>query len=142
MRMRDKPTIAVEMSIAAPPARVWELVTDLQLMGHWSPEYQGGEWLDGASGLIVDARFKGRNKRRGREWESVSTVLEAAPGRSFVWAVGNPTKDRKSTRLNSSRSQISYAVFCFKKKKKKQKNNNIKKKKNNKTPNKSKIIKI
>src|SRR5688572_31704258 len=30
-------------------------------------------------------------------------------------------EDRKSTRLNSSHSQISYAVFCLKKKKKKQK---------------------
>src|SRR2546427_6132298 len=29
--------------------------------------------------------------------------------------------DRKSTRLNSSHSQISYAVFCLKKKKKKHK---------------------
>src|SRR5438270_13507853 len=28
-----------------------------------------------------------------------------------------PTVDRKSTRLNSSHSQISYAVFCLKKKK-------------------------
>src|SRR2546430_10549252 len=29
-------------------------------------------------------------------------------------------RDRKSTRLNSSHSQISYAVFCLKKKKKRQ----------------------
>src|SRR5688572_32214938 len=29
----------------------------------------------------------------------------------------NPSGDRKSTRLNSSHSQISYAVFCLKKKK-------------------------
>src|SRR5205085_12424989 len=29
-----------------------------------------------------------------------------------------PERDRKSTRLNSSHSQISYAVFCLKKKKK------------------------
>src|SRR2546430_9318065 len=29
-------------------------------------------------------------------------------------------RDRKSTRLNSSHSQISYAVFCLKKKKQKQ----------------------
>src|SRR5205085_3741956 len=29
-----------------------------------------------------------------------------------------PPRDRKSTRLNSSHSQISYAVFCLKKKKK------------------------
>src|SRR2546430_9155888 len=31
-------------------------------------------------------------------------------------------RDRKSTRLNSSHSQISYAVFCLKKKKKKVEN--------------------
>src|SRR2546430_2973679 len=33
-----------------------------------------------------------------------------------------PRRDRKSTRLNSSHSQISYAVFCLKKKKKKKVN--------------------
>src|SRR5688572_31816520 len=32
------------------------------------------------------------------------------------------TKDRKSTRLNSSHSQISYAVFCLKKKRKDKRN--------------------
>src|SRR2546427_3779355 len=32
-------------------------------------------------------------------------------------AAGDPSRDRKSTRLNSSHSQISYAVFCLKKKK-------------------------
>src|SRR5689334_23767685 len=35
-------------------------------------------------------------------------------------------QDRKSTRLNSSHSSISYAVFCLKKKKKKKKNKQIK----------------
>src|SRR2546430_4142661 len=30
---------------------------------------------------------------------------------------GDSNRDRKSTRLNSSHSQISYAVFCLKKKK-------------------------
>src|SRR2546427_9389842 len=35
-----------------------------------------------------------------------------------ICRVGTPesTRDRKSTRLNSSHSQISYAVFCLKKK--------------------------
>src|SRR5688572_31528837 len=33
-------------------------------------------------------------------------------------------EDRKSTRLNSSHSQISYAVFCLKKKKKQKKKTN------------------
>src|SRR5688572_32723461 len=40
-------------------------------------------------------------------------------------------QDRKSTRLNSSHSQISYAVFCLKKKKKNKKKS--KKKTNKKT---------
>src|SRR2546427_7148138 len=37
----------------------------------------------------------------------------AEPGEPPGWLPG----DRKSTRLNSSHSQISYAVFCLKKKK-------------------------
>src|SRR2546421_9551408 len=36
-------------------------------------------------------------------------------------SVSSRTIDRKSTRLNSSHDQISYAVFCLKKKKKKPK---------------------
>src|SRR2546430_3447522 len=49
-------------------------------------------------------------------------------GGAYVSAVrrGNlVSQDRKSTRLNSSHSQISYAVFCLKKKKKYRKRCNI-----------------
>src|SRR2546427_5777247 len=48
-----------------------------------------------------------------------------AVGARCAGAQGHPAahrrarRDRKSTRLNSSHSQISYAVFCLKKKKKK-----------------------
>src|SRR2546427_11999036 len=44
----------------------------------------------------------------------------ARRGGPAVAAAGLGQLDRKSTRLNSSHSQISYAVFCLKKKKKKQ----------------------
>src|SRR2546430_5419364 len=45
----------------------------------------------------------------------VDTIARLLPG-----VLGNQDSalDRKSTRLNSSHSQISYAVFCLKKKKK------------------------
>src|SRR5712664_4617991 len=43
------------------------------------------------------------------------------------------TADRKSTRLNSSHDQISYAVFCLKKKKRNQKTNTTRTKKKKKT---------
>src|SRR3712207_7002988 len=47
-------------------------------------------------------------------------VAVAEEGTSVDRAViGAAKKDRKSTRLNSSHANISYAVFCLKKKKKK-----------------------
>src|SRR2546427_357715 len=53
-------------------------------------------------------------------------ILAALAAPSFIAQIANQRvrADRKSTRLNSSHSQISYAVFCLKKKKKK--NNHIK----------------
>src|SRR5690242_21084068 len=65
-----------------------------------------------------------RSGRRGR-------VRLGADGHREDVAVPVGTKDRKSTRLNSSHMSISYAVFCLKKKKKKKKN--IKQIKKNKT---------
>src|SRR2546430_3339226 len=46
-------------------------------------------------------------KARG-EWQSLLTT--------YFLERGDVPQDRKSTRLNSSHSQISYAVFCLKKK--------------------------
>src|SRR2546427_5949795 len=43
----------------------------------------------------------------------------APPAAAPVPPAASPRSDRKSTRLNSSHSQISYAVFCLKKKKNK-----------------------
>src|SRR3712207_6873748 len=46
-------------------------------------------------------------------------LLPAERGRGRAGARVRRIKDRKSTRLNSSHANISYAVFCLKKKKKK-----------------------
>src|SRR2546427_12752543 len=53
-----------------------------------------------------------RLRRAGRGTRGGRGVLSPHPGAVPVHDV-----DRKSTRLNSSHSQISYAVFCLKKKK-------------------------
>src|SRR3712207_6914525 len=47
-------------------------------------------------------------------------VHQVFEGTNFVICNFVPRKDRKSTRLNSSHANISYAVFCLKKKKNKQ----------------------
>src|SRR2546427_8007314 len=61
--------------------------------------------------LAVDG---GRAQRRGRDER-----LQGAGGPVAVARLLRQQlrRDRKSTRLNSSHSQISYAVFCLKKKK-------------------------
>src|SRR2546430_11203354 len=47
---------------------------------------------------------------------TITNFVGGDPGQTLtVWDEGAST-DRKSTRLNSSHSQISYAVFCLKKK--------------------------
>src|SRR5688572_32593409 len=51
------------------------------------------------------------------------------PSRSGRRRAAGGAGDRKSTRLNSSHSQISYAVFCLKKKKKKKNKKSTKYKK-------------
>src|SRR5690349_23902601 len=48
-----------------------------------------------------------------------SGIVTAVVTQNFLYAISHV--DRKSTRLNSSHVEISYAVFCLKKKKKKQK---------------------
>src|SRR3712207_8833717 len=47
-----------------------------------------------------------------------SVAAIAALAAVFLWPERGPALDRKSTRLNSSHANISYAVFCLKKKKK------------------------
>src|SRR5688572_33014758 len=49
-------------------------------------------------------------------FEAIEDLEEMGQG-DAVGHVTALTQDRKSTRLNSSHSQISYAVFCLKKKK-------------------------
>src|SRR5471032_3464158 len=49
----------------------------------------------------------------------------------FLSVNRNKKRDRKSTRLNSSQTVISYAVFCLKKKKKTKKPGNINHKEKN-----------
>src|SRR5688572_32298267 len=54
-------------------------------------------------------------------FRSCRAIGELGDGDAPVWSSASALKlreDRKSTRLNSSHSQISYAVFCLKKKKK------------------------
>src|SRR3712207_8722866 len=63
----------------------------------------------------------GNTPRRMRDTETVQ-VLDREADRVEAAVTLRRHRDRKSTRLNSSHANISYAVFCLKKKKKKHHN--------------------
>jgi uncharacterized protein YndB with AHSA1/START domain len=79
--------------IAAPPEKLYEVVTDVRRMGDWSPECQRAEWLDGATGPAVGARFKGSNKHGAARWSTKPRVVTADEGREFAFVTTHLGKD-------------------------------------------------
>ena len=75
------------IDIEAPADKVWGMVSDVTRVGEWSPETVSAEWLDGATGPALGARFKGHNKRKG-PWTTKCTVTACEPGRTFGFSVG------------------------------------------------------
>src|SRR3712207_8871528 len=71
--------------------------------------------------LAAAARAEERRQRAARDGERDAVEREEATEPLRYPPDGD--RDRKSTRLNSSHANISYAVFCLKKKKKKTRRN-------------------
>jgi len=85
---------SVTVHIDAPPEKVWDLVSDVTKIGRYSPETFEAEWLDGADGPAVGARFRGHVKRNGKGpiyWVTC-TVIESVPGREFAFGSGDPAQ--------------------------------------------------
>ena len=61
------PSLGDEVSVwmDAPPAEVWDLVSDVTRIGEFSPETFEAEWTRGATGPEKGATFRGHVKRNG-----------------------------------------------------------------------------
>src|SRR3712207_7270487 len=66
--------------------------------------------------VVVRLRHHERGLRRGRRPRRLERDGLRAGGRPDARPPRTLPRDRKSTRLNSSHANISYAVFCLKKK--------------------------
>jgi len=85
---------SVTVHMKATPERIWDLISDVTRIGKYSPETFEAEWVDGASGPAVGARFRGHVKRNGigpTYWTTCS-VVACVPGRDFAFGVGSPDK--------------------------------------------------
>ena len=91
--MKKGTTGSATIHIEAPPEKVYEVITDVSRMGEWSPETVKGEWLDGATGPTVGARFKGTNRKGLVRWSTKPRVLVADEGREFAFVTETGGKE-------------------------------------------------
>lgn len=80
----------VELTIAAPPAAVWDVLVDLQSWPKWGPTVSGAE-LDGPGPLALGSR--------GKVWTPVGVPLpfeidEFTDGRIWAWRVAGVSATR------------------------------------------------
>jgi uncharacterized protein YndB with AHSA1/START domain len=91
------PTHTDSVRIAAPPARVWELVTAMERYGEWSSENTGGYWRKGPDGVPgtgkVGDQFVGVNRRDGVEWKAPVEIVERDEERSYAFVTGGREMD-------------------------------------------------
>lgn len=75
--------------MAAPPDKIWTLIADVRNTGRFSPETFEAEWLGGATGPALGARFRGHVRRNGigPVYWTVCEVTACEPGREFGFAV-------------------------------------------------------
>ncbi|WP_405057301.1 SRPBCC family protein [Kribbella sp. NBC_01505] len=81
------PDLTETITVSAPAAALYALVSDLPRMGEWSPECTGVTWNSGTPGPAVGARFVGRNRVGSARWLTQGQVVEADPGRRFTFKI-------------------------------------------------------
>jgi len=77
--------IEISRDIAASPEAVYAAIADVTRMGEWSVECEACEWHDGFDRAVVGATFDGHNRNGDNRWTTQATIVEAEPGRSFVF---------------------------------------------------------
>lgn len=80
---------SVTVAMDAPAEEVWDLVADVRNTGKFSPETFEAEWLDGATGPALGAKFRGHVKRNeiGPVYWTTCRVTACEPGREFGFEV-------------------------------------------------------
>jgi Polyketide cyclase / dehydrase and lipid transport len=80
---------AATVHMTAPANKIWELIADIRNTGRFSPETFEAEWLGGATGPELGARFRGHVRRNeiGPVYWTKCEVTACEPGREFGFAV-------------------------------------------------------
>jgi uncharacterized protein YndB with AHSA1/START domain len=79
-----EPLLQAHIDIAAPPEKVWELITDLRRMPEWSPQCR---MMRPLGPVRQGTRTLNLNRRKRLFWTTTSTITELIPERKFAFRV-------------------------------------------------------
>jgi len=107
----DQPGIEVSTLVDAPPAVLWDLVTDINLPAKFSTEFQHAHWLDPFDGPSAGAMFQGHNKHPlAGEWQVECRIDWFEVEHQFGWQVlgddGGPASWRFTLTPEGSRTRL------------------------------------
>lgn len=114
-RYADHPTVSVSVEVAASPADLWPLISDITIPTRFSPELQSARWIEPATGPALGAMFEGTNQHPAiGEWTVPCAVAVCEPERAFGWDPGGPddpfTKWRFTTEPDGDNTTLTFTA--------------------------------
>lgn len=77
--------LTASVTIAAPPADVWALVTDVKRMAEWSPQVRRSFVAGGP--VRLGTRFFNINRDGWKHWPTTAKVVRFAPNADFAFRI-------------------------------------------------------
>lgn len=84
---------------------VWDAVAKIDLLGRYSPETTGAEWLEPSSQHTVGARFRGHNDNGRNTWHTDCEITDYTPLVVFGFGVGSCGEFRTIWRYHFAEEQ-------------------------------------
>jgi uncharacterized protein YndB with AHSA1/START domain len=111
MVLTDVPTLEASIDIAAPPEKVWALISDLRNIPRWSPQC-AKSFVRGGGAVAEGTRLVNVNRRGLLVWPTRSKVVRFEPLREIafrikdnnaVWSYTLESDGASGTRLTERR---------------------------------------
>lgn len=85
--MHEVPDLEAVVDIAAPAARVWDLVSDICRMNEWSPQVQSTRLRSGFEQVAVGSQFTNRNTLGELAWTTHAEIVALTPEQELTFRV-------------------------------------------------------
>lgn len=87
MSQQFEPLLEHAIEIAATPAQVWALVSDVRRMAEWSPQVTSTRLRQGYESVALGAEFTNRNVHGELEWITRGEIVRFEPDRDIAFRI-------------------------------------------------------